>query len=679
MKRYITVLLLLISINSFSEIIQIQGPYQGIINHIFFLDDLQKIGFISTANGLYKTINGGENWFSINGNLPFQTYVPSGYIYSYTRPVKMIQTNDGNVIYALYSPGQWESQIFVTKDGGYSWSKVIVPKPISANYMKLTNNNELILYDGYCLYKGNFSNDNFEEKSCPNGDAIDYVNENLIYASPSHKNPLEGFKKSIDGGKTWVNMSSFGRNLGAPYSKIDATEYAVYILIDDSVGQILVKSINAGLTWETIYISSETDKYKKRITLISHDRNYEYIGFSDGYVYRIENNKTDLELYLQPGYGVSKYKNISNAVKTVNLNEKFFIGTGFGLYKQYLNIDNEVVSDPFFEANGFASKNIFKTNNSRTIFSMQYPQNGLYNSKIKSLLFRSQDDGLTWEKIKVDDAVRIYSFFSSEPNVIYLISSDKDGYISLLKSSDNGDSWIKLRNLKSAMCDSKSIKVESERIYCTTSGIYTSLNIENDDVHNINLPVERLPYGNMAFNNENDIVVLTINGLFKSDDKGVSWRFLGKLDQQDKCYNILSSFKYPQITNKSCTYINEDKIIKIFNDNNNLTIETLTRFGSIYASRRNDIKTIPNSCQKNARCDINFQVVFKSESELYVLFQSTIYKSMDGGVTWNKMIHFTEIFKTIFNLEIDGSQGYFISDGDQIYSKGIFKFDLEGI
>ncbi|HHU0028906.1 TPA: WD40/YVTN/BNR-like repeat-containing protein, partial [Legionella pneumophila] len=253
MKKVIFIILFTLSSSLFSNITQIVGPYQSIIKDITFIDEMQKIGFVATGNGVYKTINGGVYWSSINGDLPFQQYISDGSIHTYTHPTQIIQTNDGKLIYALFTAYKSETKLFVTQDGGNHWSVVPYPKPYAAKYIKLTKDNHLILNNGQCLYEKNNIYEEFNELSCPKSQTINYVNNKLIYASPSYSNPLESFKKSVDGGKTWIPVASFGRNLGTNSSIIDVNGKALFIVKSDTEGQILASSIDEGMNWVIEY------------------------------------------------------------------------------------------------------------------------------------------------------------------------------------------------------------------------------------------------------------------------------------------------------------------------------------------------------------------------------------------------------------------------------------------
>jgi photosystem II stability/assembly factor-like uncharacterized protein len=655
MKLFVFVFLILINSTAFSKVTQILGPYPAMINDIVFMDDLEQVGFVATSNGLYKTIDGGNEWIAISNTLPAQPPIAS--INANTRPVEKIATKDGNLIYALYSGNREGKPLFVTTNGGRTWSQVEYPKSGSANYIELTDDNELLLNTEYCLYRKNSVSSPFTELSCPGSKTMKYVNSHLIYASPSHKSPLENFKKSIDNGVTWIPLSGFGRSLGSGWPKIDATNNTLYVLKDDSVGQTFAKSSDFGLTWTII---KEDPKYLERITAIAHDNiDNEYVALNDERLYKVTDNVLTFEDMVLSG---PKSPIIGKKIRKLQVNSihpgrNFLIGTNIGLYEKQ-NHKYKV----YFTVNGAFIEAIYKGEKSNTIFVVQNKNPSRLNGTPFQIVFRSKDDGINWEPLNFGGNVNVQHIYVSNQNVIYALSSTQD-HTMLFRSLDDGDSWENPRDIQGfpRSCRTDSFKITTKKIYCSfkNSLFYTSLNDEMDIVHEVNFNNQEALFS-FKYGDENEIAALTHEKIYLSRNGGESWDLQGT-------FSLPSS---SGINSSSGNFIYVDETNFLFLVDNRVYVFKNDRIKHFILERTQALS--PGAYDPKSHAPIH--VTRKSSDEYYLSFHSSLYKTTDAGKTWTKLILPMALEQVIFNyFKTDGDNVYFITHGDNLYDTGLFK------
>lgn len=698
MKKYLYFLFIIaLSSSVFAQTKQEHGPYIGIINSIKFIDDEEKHGFVGTAKGLYETKDGGATWSNIDGNLPNQSYVPSGRIYTNTHPINTIATIDGKLMYVLYKGGLNGAPLFVTKDGGKRWENIDYPEPHGTKYIKLLKNNDLILYNGYCLYRKGISQEAFEQLSCPYGSTINYVNDNLIISSPSQRNPLENFKKSIDGGKHWIPLSAIGRNLGAPESKIDVNGNKIYILKKDSEGTTLVVSNDEGVTWKNINIdliskAPQNGKIKNYVTTLTHEENgQEYIGISNGYLYSIDENSNNLQLFKSSNIpSPGDYKNIYHSVYDIYIkNRSIWIGTDFGLYRGDINeSDINIQSVEFFDANGFSVKTALKNVNTGTLFTLQQPRNGVYGY-LNNSLFKSNDNGISWKPIKIGKMISITNMYLSENNELYVLAINNATTSSVLyKSEDEGESWNEVRHSGKFFCSTGlDFNVTSALMFCAKTN-FTSIDDENDDVHHLILNKKQAV---VSFKNQNEGFAITSDGVYLSLDGGINWVFKGSIPSQ-----YLLPLWRDNNENKPSLRVYEDNLI--FIDENRFQFVTRTVFcpqpnpyGQFCISNDTHVLSLKYNevDSKNGKFEFDnhftlpcpekncktrsIDVTQSLDSALNISTGFDVYQSTNSGLSWSKLpIQGVTEYK---HLIADRGKLYFIAYGDNLYNNGLFSYN----
>jgi len=155
-----------------------------------------------TTNGIFKSGNGGEDWFESDEGFPRAVLQPS--------PTLAIDPQDPDVGYASVSmPSNPRAGTYQTTDGGKSWSQV------------------------HAL--GRY------------GIAIDPKDTNTIYVGD-----IDGVAKSTDGGATWfVYRDGFGQDFTIVHEiAIDPQNSQIlYAGTDSGTGSGVFKSIDGGESW----------------------------------------------------------------------------------------------------------------------------------------------------------------------------------------------------------------------------------------------------------------------------------------------------------------------------------------------------------------------------------------------------------------------------------------------
>lgn len=219
-------------------------------------------------SGVYKTTNGGANWFPVNNGL---TYIKVQAL--------AIGTSNANVLYAGTDQlGTTNSGVYKTTDGGASWTLVnngivesskgiqaIVVDPTNANIAYIT------VFDGVAnstngLYKttdggttwvpittGLGANKNFLAI------AINPLNPNVLYAGTSFQPPSTGPSKiyrTNNAGGTWIDVSnglpSLTTNLlpvrDLSVSTVDTSVVLAGLFLNDTSGGAYLTT-NGGQNW----------------------------------------------------------------------------------------------------------------------------------------------------------------------------------------------------------------------------------------------------------------------------------------------------------------------------------------------------------------------------------------------------------------------------------------------
>ncbi len=220
-------------------------------------------------------------------------------------------------------------------------------------------------------------------------------------------------------------------------------------------------------------------------------------------------------------------------------------------------------------------------------------------------IFRSSDNGQTWEKI-YDNSLLIADFRSVAVNSSGHIFAGTDGS-GLLRSTDGGATWEKVSNTFSSSTIT-TLAVNADRLFI---GSLYGLFYSDDEGSSIN-SVTGISgsIGPIAINSSGDLFAGTFNnGAFRSTDDGVNWTAINTgLDING--YGILAF---------------------AFNSSGDI----ITTNGSkVYLSTDNG----DNWQDLNAPTSFSYQgVVVGSNDKIIAAQTDKIFRSTDGGGSWNQL------------------------------------------
>ncbi len=335
---------------------------------------------------------------------------------------------------------------------------------------------------------------------------------------------LAGLYRSIDDG------NSFHLSLSKFINSIDNDDSTVY-----AGGYGIFKSNDNGNTW--IDISG--------IAWVNYNRQIRSIKVIGKFLFVIN---TDLSCYRSSDKGNS-WKQINDVISNsvifnlLTANNKIFVQTNSGFYIshdfgdtwQLLNPfpNNYYINDITFFNNKLYSctvGNIYysldwgntwttcTTEVPTSITSLSVNGSSIFASGIS--LFRSQNNGLTWEIIGSKSNI----VFADE-NSIYI--GDRYGKPLVSKSTNNGQTWESIINGLYNVQDIQTIHKKGQLLFLgTDKGVFISTNNGNNwSESNSGLSPVTTVY-TFAFDN-NSIYAGTWNGVFKSTNNGDSWHNIG--------------------------------------------------------------------------------------------------------------------------------------------------------
>jgi photosystem II stability/assembly factor-like uncharacterized protein len=179
---------------------------------------------------LYKTTNGGETWTLVN--------TTSRWLYT-------VYPIGGSTVFAAGGDG-----IYRSNNGGLNWlDSLLTPHPIASLCFS---------DDDHGVAAGGGNEEDLFMITTNGGDSWNQIYQmpTLYYSSVFFSSALTGYAigysygnivmKTIDGGITWVMISSYDYNLNSLYFINDDTGYAV------GHSGIIVKTTNGGVDWEPL-------------------------------------------------------------------------------------------------------------------------------------------------------------------------------------------------------------------------------------------------------------------------------------------------------------------------------------------------------------------------------------------------------------------------------------------
>ena len=158
-----------------------------------------------SGNGIWKSLDGGENWIRSNDGMPNDTSVHSLHIHS----------KDSNLVIAGTETG-----LYKTKNGGESWTKTLTNKIKDIDYLKSDPNVVYIIGNRGAWVSSDFgdnwnviTNDSIH-KNRPEGNISDNFYNEYIKGSKSEYNPspIRGSSISVNcnGSTVYIGLNHYG-------------------------------------------------------------------------------------------------------------------------------------------------------------------------------------------------------------------------------------------------------------------------------------------------------------------------------------------------------------------------------------------------------------------------------------------------------------------------------------
>ena len=468
-----------------------------------------------------------------------------------------------------------------------------------------------------------------------------------------------GLYRSTDYGKTWKESKTGIDNFDI--EKIFITKSKVVLAsAAGTSGSGIFRSTDLGLTWKRI----DANKYAWNFQGICQNNNTLYAFDYENYA----------KVYISTDDGLTWHKKGRPADHIYAIfanNEGLYTGTNDGIFESgnggsyWAPINHGIANRHIFSLSGNDSivyagsfGGIFSTPN--TLVWKNISQ-GLSNSRIHAIinvdnrLFAathgigiqySDDNGVTWEKIKSNLRRKYIIDIIKIGNAIYIIASNDwlyPWYGAVYKSIDFGSTWFKINNGFDTSVLKKIVGNEKFLLVGTHFGLFRSSNGGKSWVKILNGLSDNINVSSVAVLDSTAIVINGSNHIYRSTDYGISWQ------------------------SSSFSGLHNAKIIKVINNQYYIGSRWCQIYkSSDYGKTWSSISGIPytNSTIQDFTGDGKY--VFAATSNDGVLI------SKDDGKTWK--------FSTM-NLDIKDVLALYYKDDLLLCGTdggGIFKFNFTG-
>jgi len=464
---------------------QMDGPYfaniQALVMDLQHPDTL----FASTdqnQGGIYKTIDGGENWVQI------------GFHTVYAIAVDPLNPD------RVYS-GQKRSI-----DGGLTWLPMSGLN-ITPAVIKIDPVNPYILYAGSkysnILMKSNDYGENWNSNDVgiPPGTgshsirsiAINPENPSTVYASTQNS----GLFKSTINGDDWTLVGFSDNHLGEIVISSDDTS-TLYLALEEG----LFKSVDNGVSWQ----SSGFTEPVMRIVESNRNTNVLYVISEDSIGILESQDAGDT--------WVNRTNNLSNRARDIRavvvhptLGNVIYIGTKVGIY----NTDNS----SFTWTQRFSGFRKTQVGDFSISNGLLYA--GTSNGVYEYTNFEWQDRGLN----------EVWSIESSLGNtdILYAVEDDDTSTRRLFRSLDRGQNWEDTGIRSVGSMPITVAQSNFERVY---TGAWRSDDLGSSWTQ-MSTEIPTYEYGQIAvdFQNEDLLFMATYDDVYKSIDGGYGWESIG--------------------------------------------------------------------------------------------------------------------------------------------------------
>ncbi len=623
------------------------GPYGGMGCKIYsVVQDFQnpQILYAGSNGGIYKSTDSGLSWFSINNGLCYQTITSLA-----------IDHVNCSCIYA----GSNSGHIFKSQNGGDEW--------LALNQVLQNIRVREIVID-------------------PSNSAIIYVA--LGFGS------FGGVFKSIDGGSSWIEISESFENHNIYSLAIDHNNpnciYAGAVFHYNPITHgALYKSLDSGLTWETIQIPTSPNVYASisEIAIDPNNSNIIFVGTKWDGVFK--SNDAGLN-WIQANCGIWSFEQSNHNVIVVNPSDSsiLYLGThppnsfepcvfksidsGLNWFESAQGLeDNDVFSMMLAIENSdliYAGTNsgFFKSHDSGNLWTAS--NEGLSTSFVFSIaispynpeiwivgtsrgVFSTSDIGQNWNQgLATNALISSVAFHPIFPTVYATagMGSYSDG---IYKSYNNGISW----GLVTYMMFPNHIAIDNvnpDKMYVSTNEHIYKTNNVGANWFVSDTGITEFPVYEIAIDPQNTNILFAISSthVWKSNDGASLWN------------DIFWPFGLEDY-NPNTIAINPQNSLEIFVG----TYAGLVR--SLDGGSNWEIIDIDDSNIQDIVIDpVNPIILYAG------LDSNGVIKSEDSGLTWEEMNEnlSNQIIKT---LAIEPINSDFILAGS--LGEGVFKNDLE--
>lgn len=431
---------------------------EGDFRDIFFLDE--NVGYVAGASGLFKTVDGGENWELVyKANMVKIWFLDedTGFFTSSSNFPWLFKTVDGGENWEKSLQGRWFMTVFFvdenlgwagsdyglskTTDGGENWESIesIGGTPVRDIDFLDENTGIVSCYGGKSFMTNNGGGIWFEKDvKLENADlwTVSFLNENEIMIFGS----LGAMGKTVDGGKKWQSLNESFYFLNKVYNHIEP-EKVVYSdentfwmtvwnekYFGDKLSH-LVKTTNHGKTWEDVEFNEES----MPLDIFFFDEN---LGFAYG----------------EFGDDADRYQKTTDGGVT-----------WFDREEEIFYIDYEYLFPPIFCRGadlvfGVSKNNLYKsTDGAKSWKKIETESDDFYFDEDSDMFFvddqtgwaittrgdlwRTDDAGETWDMI-YEDAGNAVRFFNKDEGIVFG-GSEYGG--DLYYTNDGGYSWAAVK------------------------------------------------------------------------------------------------------------------------------------------------------------------------------------------------------------------------------------------
>ena len=487
------------------------SSFPGISSTFSFVVDPSNSNVIyaGAAGGVYKSINAGATWQVTNTGLPTGNAVIS-------LVVDPINTNN---LYAATQAGT----VYKSTNGGSNWvvsnNGLTVTRP---NVLAIDPNTPSTLYLGSDsgLFKTTDGAANWSSVNNGLGNttvralAINPSNHFSVYAGTAF-----GIFKSTNAGNGWAYSSSGLQNSTIREIAIDpANPRNIYAASD--LGGVL-KSSNGGTTWTNLNFGLPDNPSISAFGYVNSANPALYAGVSSN------------------GIGQGVFKSVNDGGIWNPANGAFIYGTG--IFSLGLTNDANVF---YVGASGGLYKTTDGGNSYATLAGLgasvqrfaidPTDQNIVYAGTVFGALFKSTNAGATWNRMGLSGNGGVTSL-TIDPNDNQTIYATLQ-YSRLFKSSDAGLTWTQI--------DISEPAVFNQNLYCY------SFTIDPSD--------------------SNNLYAGTTQGVFKSRDKGATWKIAANGLGQATIYALAIDKANPK-----AIFAGSDNGIYLIQEQNDLTPPTI--------------------------------------------------------------------------------------------------------